>query len=201
VKKVRLLVTAFLLILVPFILFAGESPRTGNIAVASNEKAAASPVADRMGRSPFYLIYDRDGTFIRAADNPNFGKRGGPGGTSAIDSIGFDEKGAMTGAIITPSREEREQTWNGFSDFFTGNGITAVVAETFGDEIVRGMKAKGIECIAFKGTAEQAVESILERAQNRGHANACDENGEACTVPSKVPILQKRISSARGEKE
>lgn len=198
-KTARLLAMVCVSLLAPLLLSAGE--QSGNIAVASNEKAAGSPIADRMGRSPFYLIYDRDGTFIRATDNPNFGKRGVPGGMSAIDSIGFDEKGVMTGEVPTPSREERGQTWDGFTEFFRKNGITTVVAKEFGDEIVKGMKARAIKCVAFKGSAEQAVQSVIKNAQGVDNGNACDENDEACAVPNKAPILQKRISSMRGEKE
>ena len=147
------------LLLVAGPVFAGQP---GYIAVASNEKAPGSPVAERMGRSPFYLLFDREGSFVKAVENPNFGKGPGSGGASAIDSIGFDEKGVMTGGIPTPSREEREQTWTGFSDFFTKNGIGVVVAETFGDEIVRGMKARGVECVAFKGSAIEAATHIVK---------------------------------------
>ena len=56
-------------------------------------------VADRMGRSPFYLLFDRQGNFIKAVGNPNFGKGSAVGGASAIDAIGFDEKGVMSGGI------------------------------------------------------------------------------------------------------
>jgi hypothetical protein len=136
--------------------FAGQP---GNIAVASNDKTPGAAVADRMGRSPFYLLFDREGNFLKTVGNPNFGKGPGSGrGASAIDSIGFDEKGAMTGGIPTPSREERDRTWSGFSDFFASNGIGVVVAEVFDDEIVRGMKERGIECVAFKGSSEEAAE-------------------------------------------
>jgi predicted Fe-Mo cluster-binding NifX family protein len=146
--------------------------QTGNIAVASNDKSPGSPVADRMGRSPFYLLFGQQGNFIKAVENPNFGKGPRSGGASAIDSIGFDEKGVMTGGIPTPSREERDRTWTGFSDFFARNGIRVVVAEVFGDEIVRGMKARGIECVAFKGSSKEAVIRILKGALRTEYRNA-----------------------------
>ena len=160
----RMLFFAFILVsfLAPLSLFAGENLRSGNIAVASNEKAPGSAVGERMGRTPFYLVYDSQGTFIKAIENPNFGKRGRPAGTSMVDSITFDDKGGMTGGIATPSREERQQTWNSFTNFFREKGITIIVAEEFGDEIVRGMKADGIECVAFKGNSDDAVQSIVK---------------------------------------
>jgi len=150
-------------ILTPLLLFAEGNRQTGNIAVASNDKAPTTPVADRMGRSPFYLLFDQQGNFIKAVENPNFGKGGGPEGISAIDSIGFDENGQITGGIATPSRQERDQIWNGFSDFFARNWIRVVVAEEFGEEIVRGMKMRGIECLAFKSSAQEAVGHIVKK--------------------------------------
>ncbi len=153
----------FVLLLAPLLLFAAEKAQTGNIAVASDEKTPGSPVSDRMGRSRFYLIYDAQGTFVKAVDNPNFGKGPRVGeGQSAIDSIGFNDEGVMTGGLPTPSREERDQTWKGFRDFFARNGIAVVVAEQFGDEIVRTMKAGGVTCVAFKGGAEDAVGKVLQ---------------------------------------
>ena len=113
-------------------LFAEENQQTGNIAVASSGKVPDSPVADRMGRAPFYLVFSREGTFLKAVENPNFGKRQGSGGASAIDSIGFDEKGVMTGGIVAPSQEERKQIWSGFTDFFARNGITLSLPKSSG---------------------------------------------------------------------
>jgi predicted Fe-Mo cluster-binding NifX family protein len=148
--------------------FAAENRQTGNIAVASSGKTPTSPVADRMGRSPFYLVFNRGGTFFDVVANPNFGKRQGPGEASAVDSITFDEKGAITGGgFVPPSREERDQTWSGFAEFFVRNGITVVVAEEFGEEIIKGMKTRGIQCVAFKGSAKEAVERIAREALRR----------------------------------
>jgi predicted Fe-Mo cluster-binding NifX family protein len=155
-------VMALALLLAPS-LFSAEKPQAGNIAVASDEKSPGSPVADRMGRCRFYLIYDAQGTFVKAMDNPNFGKGPRVGeGRSAIDSISFNDKGVMTGGLLTPSREERDQTWKGFGDFFVRNSIAVVVAGQFGYEIVRAMKARGVTCVEFKGKAEDAVGQVLQ---------------------------------------
>jgi predicted Fe-Mo cluster-binding NifX family protein len=162
-KKVGFYVIVFVLLLAPLLLFSGEGARAGSIAVASDEKTPGSPVSDRMGRSPFYLIYDAEGTFMKAVDNPNFGKAGRlSGGKSAIDSISFDQEGVVTGGLAAPSRDEREQVWKGFSDFFVQSGIVVVVAEQFGAEIVRAMKARGIACVEFKGGAGEAVGKVLQ---------------------------------------
>jgi predicted Fe-Mo cluster-binding NifX family protein len=167
-KKAGFFVIVFVLLLAPLLLFAGENARAGNIAVASDEKAPGSPVSDRMGRSRFYLIYDARGAFIKAADNSNFGKGGRPSGEkSAIDSISFDQQGNMTGGFTAPSRQEREQIWKGFSDFFVQNGIAVVVAEQFVDEVVRTMKTRGIACVEFKGRAQEAVGKVLQLQQQK----------------------------------
>jgi len=167
-KKAGFSVIVLILLLGSFLLFAGENACAGNIAVASDEKASGSPVSDRMGRSRFYLIYDAQGTFVKALDNPNFGKGPRVGeGQSAVDSISFDQQGNMTGGFTAPSRKEREQIWKGFSDFFVQNGIAVVVAEQFGEEIVRAMKAGGITCVEFKGRAEDAVRKVLQLQQQK----------------------------------
>jgi hypothetical protein len=156
----------------------------GNIAVASNDGNPGSPVADRMGRGRFYIVFDGQGNFMKAVENPTFGRGPAVGGTSAIDSVGFDEKGMMTGGMPTPSREERDRTWTGFSDFFGRNGIKVVIAGVFGDEIVRGMKVRGIECVTFEGSSEEAVRSIVSGARNEADndTEACKEGNESCTT-------------------
>lgn len=166
-KSTMFLVAVLVSFLMPLWVLADGRP-PGYIAVASNEKAPGSAVGDRMGRTPFYLVYDSKGNFIKAIENPNFGKRERPVGVGAsmVDSITFDEKGAMTGGLATPSREERQQTWNAFSKFFLQNGIWTVVAEEFGDEIIRDMKVAGIECVPFKGRSDDAVRSIVKGAPN-----------------------------------
>jgi hypothetical protein len=175
-----------LVALVALLLMAGPAfaGQPGNIAVASNDRSPGSPVADRMGRSPFYLLFDGQGAFIKAVENPNFGKGPAAGGASAIDSVGFDEKGVMTGGIPTPSREERDRTWTGFSDFFARNGIGVVIAEVFGDEIVRGMKARGVECVGFKGSAKEAVQTVVREVRDAAgisNADTCKEGDGSCT--------------------
>jgi predicted Fe-Mo cluster-binding NifX family protein len=179
--------------------FAGQGLK---IAVASNDRNPGSPVADRMGRSPFYLLFDWQGNFIEAVENPNFGKGPGASGTSAIDSIGFDEKGAMTGGIPTPSREERDRTWTEFRDFFVRTGIGVVVAEVFGDEIVRGMKARGIECVAFKGSSDDAVRSMVKGVRNGASKDteACKEGDESCTTATRSSGSLFRPAIMKGDK-
>ncbi len=156
---------ALALLLAPLLLLAAEKPQAGNIAVASDEKTPGSPVGERMGRGRYYLIYDAQGRFIKAVDNtnPNAGKEGSaPVGGSAVDSISFNDQGVMTGGLSTPTTEERNQNWKGIFDLFSTNNISVVVAEQFGDEIIRATKARGITCVEFKGKAEDAVAKVLQ---------------------------------------
>jgi predicted Fe-Mo cluster-binding NifX family protein len=161
-KKITVLLFLFWSLIFPLRLFAAESSG-GNIAVASDDKLNGSAVAERMGRARYYLVYDRNGRFLGAVDNPNFGKRTGPQGRSGVDSITFDDKGVMTGGINTPSKEERGGIWNDLSRFFAQNGVTVVAAEEFGDLIITELKSRGIECVAFRGTSEDAVRSIVQK--------------------------------------
>ena len=87
----------------------------GKIAVASDVKTITGPVGFRMGRSPYYLLFDGQGKFLEAIDNPfkdAGGNAAGRSGKSALDSLRFDEKGGLIGGVETPPKEEREKVWN-----------------------------------------------------------------------------------------
>ena len=155
------LVAAFM---VPSAVSADEK-NTGKIAVASDETAITGPVGFRMGRSAFYLLFDGKGEFLEAIDNPlkdAGGNAAAKSGKSALDSLRFDEKGGLTGGIETPSRDDRNKIWNSMLGFLSSKGITVVVAEQFGYEIVREMKERGITCIEFKGKSVDAVHKALQ---------------------------------------
>jgi predicted Fe-Mo cluster-binding NifX family protein len=142
---------------------------TGIIAVASDEKAITGPVGFRMGRSAFYLLFDGKGTFLEAIDNPfkdAGGNAAGRSGKSALDSLRFDEKVGLTGGIETPSKEDRDKIWNSLLGFLKSKGITIVVAEQFGYEIIQAMKETGITCVGFKGRTVDAVKKALQSAEN-----------------------------------
>lgn len=57
----------------------GSPGETVKIAVASNDKNAASTVAALAGRSPCYLIFDKTGTLMEVIENPYRDERGGAG--------------------------------------------------------------------------------------------------------------------------
>jgi hypothetical protein len=143
----------------PLAVSAGENG-TGRIAVASDGKTITDPVGFRMGRSSFYLLFDGQGRFLEAIDNPfkdAGGNAAGRSGKSALDSLRFDEKGGLIGGVETPPKEEREKVWNSLMDFLTSKGVTVVVAEQFGYEIVRAMKERGVACVEFKGRSVDAA--------------------------------------------
>jgi len=149
---------------------AGEKG-VGKIAVASDVKTITGPVGFRMGRSPYYLLFDGQGKFLEATDNPfkdagaNAAERSGK---SAIDSLRFDEKGGLIGGVETPPKEGREKVWNSWLDFLTSKGVTIVVAEQFGYEIIKEMKERGITCIEFKGkSVDGAKKASLSAKKNK----------------------------------
>ena len=71
----------------------------------------------------------------------------------------FDGKGKLVEAFDNPYKEGEGGI--AITDFLAGKGVTVIVAEEFGDRIVRIMKEKGIRAIAFKGSAEEAVKKVL----------------------------------------
>jgi len=149
-------------LLIPVLALAGGNDR---IAVATDGKTPDAPVSDRTGRSPFFLIYDEQGKIVAAIDNPFQNTRSRPTG-SMIESLTFDDKGALTGGgITTPSRDDRAKIWDAMFSFFTEWRIKVIVAEEFGDEVLRAFKAHGISCVAFKGRADEALKKALQSAK------------------------------------
>jgi len=155
-----------LAVMVPLATNAGEKGM-GKIAVASEGKTMTDPVGFRMGQSSFYLVFDGQGKFLEAIDNPfrnAGGNAAGRSGKSALDSLRFDEKGGLTRGIETLPKEEREKIWSSMLGFLVSKGVTVVVAEQFGYEIVRAMKEKGITCVEFKGRSVDAAKKVQQAA-------------------------------------
>jgi predicted Fe-Mo cluster-binding NifX family protein len=73
----------------------------------------------------------------------------------------FDKKGKLIETLANP---EKNAASPGIAavDFLAGKGATVVVAEAFGPKMVEVMKGKGIRAVAFKGSAEAAVEDLLQ---------------------------------------
>ncbi len=56
------------------------------IAVAALTKEESSPISDQVGRSPFFLIFDEQGTMLEVLKNP-FSKGGGGAGFGAAKML------------------------------------------------------------------------------------------------------------------
>jgi len=73
----------------------------------------------------------------------------------------FSEKGKMTEAIENPYKD-KEGAGKSVAELLRSKGVTIVVAEEFGGQIVEVMKGKGIKAVALKGSAEEAVKRVLQ---------------------------------------
>jgi len=73
----------------------------------------------------------------------------------------FDGKGKMTEAIENPYKD-KEGAGKSVAELLRSKGVTIVVAEEFGGQIVDVMKGKGIKAVASKGSAEEAVQRVLQ---------------------------------------
>jgi len=73
----------------------------------------------------------------------------------------FDGKGKMTEAIENPYKD-REGAGKSVAQLLSNKGVTFVVAEEFGGQIVEVMKGKGIRAVPFKGSAVEAVKKVLQ---------------------------------------
>jgi predicted Fe-Mo cluster-binding NifX family protein len=73
----------------------------------------------------------------------------------------FDGKGKMTEAIENPFKD-KEGAGKSVAELLKNKGVTVLVAEDYGGQIVEVMKGKGIKAVAFKGSAEEAVKRVLQ---------------------------------------
>jgi len=73
----------------------------------------------------------------------------------------FDGKGKMTEAIENPYKD-KEGAGKSVAELLKNKGVTVVVAEEFGGQIVEVMKGKGIKAVPFKGSAVEAVKKVLQ---------------------------------------
>ena len=73
----------------------------------------------------------------------------------------FDGKGKMTEAIENPYKD-KEGAGKSVAQLLGNKGVTVVVAEEFGGQIVELMKGKGIKAVSFKGSAVEAVKQVLQ---------------------------------------
>jgi len=73
----------------------------------------------------------------------------------------FDGKGKMTEAIENPYKD-KEGAGKSVAQLLGNRGVTVVVAEEFGGQIVEIMKGKGIKAVSFKGSALEAAKKVLQ---------------------------------------
>jgi predicted Fe-Mo cluster-binding NifX family protein len=73
----------------------------------------------------------------------------------------FDGKGKMTEAIANPYKD-REGAGKSVAELLKNKGVTVIVAEELGGQIVEVMKSKGIKAVSFKGNATEAVKKTLQ---------------------------------------
>ncbi len=115
--------------------------QTGNICVAAAGKTPAAAVSDQPGTAPYFLFFDGKGKLLEAIDNPYKNAVNPAAGTANINV---------------------EKLAADIANYFADKGATVVVAGFFGPLIVDSMKAKGMAPVTFKGTAQDAVEKVLQ---------------------------------------
>jgi len=110
----------------------GEQDGRGKIAVATEGDTPAASVSRQAGSSPFFLLFDKGGTFVEAIKNPAQEGGMGQGGGKAV------------------------------VDFLVDRAVKAIVAEVFGNTIMEYMRSKGIRPVAFKGNAAEAARIAMQ---------------------------------------
>jgi len=74
----------------------------------------------------------------------------------------FDGDGKLLEAVDNPYKEANRGAGASVVTFLAQKGVTFVVAEKFGRNMIRAMKDKGIGHLEFKGSAEAALKKALE---------------------------------------
>jgi len=62
-----------------------QQTRSEMVAVAASDKTASASVSSQAGRSPFFLLFDKQGTLVEAVDNPY--KDAGNAGIPTLDFL------------------------------------------------------------------------------------------------------------------
>ncbi|MBI2000523.1 MAG: hypothetical protein HYT85_18440 [candidate division NC10 bacterium] len=85
-KKLILAGLVVFLLMMSVFALAGEG-KTERIAVSANGQTPASTVGKQPGRSPFFLIFDKKGTFVQGIENPYYKEQAGGVGVSMVDFL------------------------------------------------------------------------------------------------------------------
>ena len=102
------------------------------------------------GHSPFFLLYDSNGKFLEAIDNP-YKTKGGAGEAVADFLANMGVKIVVAESFGGPLL---------VSDL-PAKGIAVVVVEYSGTSMLEAMKEKGMKAVAFNGSAKDAVKKVL----------------------------------------
>jgi predicted Fe-Mo cluster-binding NifX family protein len=73
------------LLLVTAGLVIAQQTRSDMVAVSANGKTVSASVSSQAGRSPFFLLFDKQGVLVEAADNPY--KDAGNAGIPALEFL------------------------------------------------------------------------------------------------------------------
>jgi predicted Fe-Mo cluster-binding NifX family protein len=111
------------ILMMPMIVLAGEG-KTEKIAVAANGQTAAATVAAQPGRSPFFLLFDENGTLVQAVENPY--KDQGGSGISTVDFLASKGVRVLVAAGYGPKIVEVMKGKGIRAVTFTGTAADAV---------------------------------------------------------------------------
>jgi len=83
-KLISQCLAALLLVTSGFVL--AQQNKSEMIAVAASNKTVSASVSSQAGLSPFFLLFDKQGTFVEAVDNP-YAKDAGRAGIPTVDFL------------------------------------------------------------------------------------------------------------------
>jgi predicted Fe-Mo cluster-binding NifX family protein len=83
-KPLAFTLLAILHLMTSGIVLAQQS-RSAMVAVAAIDKTVSAPVSNQAGRSPFFLLFDKQGSFVEAVGNPY--KDAGNAGIPTLDFL------------------------------------------------------------------------------------------------------------------
>lgn len=74
----------------------------------------------------------------------------------------FDSANSLLEVLDNPYKDTGRRAGPSVATFLAQNGVTFVIAGQFGDNMIQAMKGKGIEYLEFRGSAESALDKVLE---------------------------------------
>jgi predicted Fe-Mo cluster-binding NifX family protein len=74
----------------------------------------------------------------------------------------FDGSGKLLEAVDNPYKTAKGGAGTSVVPFLAQKGARTVVAGEFGENMIQGMKGKGMRYLEFKGSAEEALKKVLE---------------------------------------